>query len=170
MAKSKQLVYLNKERCLTAEYLYNSLKKDYEDRGRVVRSIENGRNVNDMINEHVTEAELVSDGFELLTGEMLTERGVKDHAWYCRNILKILPDEKRPDVILTGAGALIPLNPLEIQEKFLALCEKDIKEKGFVRLVIVKAGRLGMSTIAASYLWSGVHLVNGTVGAIIAHQ
>lgn len=173
MAKSQQLMYVNSDKCITVEYIYDSLAKEYLQKGRIIRSIAGGKNTQDKMGGFVTKADLERDGFDLITSEMLMDKGARDHKWYCRNFLKILPDEKKAGQTEGGGGtrtALIPLNPTDIQLKYIEAREKEIREKGFVRLVVVKAGRLGISSIAASCLWGDVHLVNGTMGAIIAHQ
>lgn len=101
---------------------------------------------------------------QLLSGELKGEDFLKmlleDFELYADACLKIQ----------TKAGDLIPFRLNRAQQVFLEICQKQLKETGRIRLVIVKGRQMGISTFIEAILFRMAQMMPNHHVKVIAHD
>lgn len=82
-----------------------------------------------------------------------------DYKFYSRNCVKIRTKE----------GEILPLVLNKVQEKLNALVEKQLRETGRVRIVILKARQQGLSTYVHGWLYWYLSQHRAKKGIVVAH-
>lgn len=78
--------------------------------------------------------------------------------------------DNAPLIIKTKGGKLVPLNLNKAQHYIHEQCENQIKRKGWVRKIIVKARQEGASTYIAARFYHKTTRIPGTSTFILAHD
>lgn len=87
-------------------------------------------------------------------------RFMQDFEFYAPRCLKIKP----------AAGGLVPLTPTEQQKKLHAVAERQLREKGRVRIIVAKGRKTKTSTyVQGRFFWKVTHR-KGTQAYVIAHD
>jgi hypothetical protein len=93
---------------------------------------------------------------------------IKDFAYYAPRLLRIKTNIPDASGLATERVVPFALNPSQL--KLHALWQKLEKEVGYVRIIILKARRQGMSTYVEGRIFHKVHTTPNTHAFIIAHD
>lgn len=102
--------------------------------------------------------------------ENFTINNIKDFSKYSQALLKIktnIPDPDNPDDVVER---IIPFTFNEAQMKLHLKWEELLHTVGFVRMIILKARREGMSTYVEGRMFHKIHTNPNNNGFIIAHD